>query len=261
VQALNERPEDCCLKHGTLAHWAVVGTLCVLAGCAANATGQRSQGPESGPAYFTQNTAAGYRYAHNWVDRPCFTIDLPGHEWVLQSATADYVMWRQGIHALKLYLTDNRKEQFAVSGMNGDDALRAFIGFELDYIKPKFENDFSPAPTLRRNGTGLWALWKWEGHKGKRAGVGKAQPSDQKHLLGSLWLDPWVLTFDWATPKLDEPDGGPELRAVLESLMFHPQCFASMRSGETWSEPDGGGAQLAPRARPVVKATVGPAHQ
>ncbi len=249
------------MKQRTLVRCALVGTLfCgVLVGCSASTTGLRSQGSDAGPAYFTQSTAEGYRYAHNWVDRPCFTIDLPGHDWVLQSATADYVMWKQGAYALKLYLTDNRKEEFAVSGMNAEDALRAFIGFELDYIKPKFENDFSPAPTMRRNGNGLWALWKWEGHKGKRAGVGKAQPSDQKHLLASLWLDPWVLSFDWATPKMDGPDNGsPELRAALESIVFHPQCFSSMRSGETWTQTDGGGAQLGPRARPIVKATVVP---
>ena len=111
--------------------------------------GARQSGPDVAPAYFTQMTSGGYRYAHNWVDRPCFTIDLPGTEWILQSATADFVLWRKGPYLLKVYLTDNRESAFAVSGMTSEDALRAFVGFELDFIRPKFEKSSSPAPSLR----------------------------------------------------------------------------------------------------------------
>lgn len=249
------------MKQRTLAPWALT-CLIVLAGCTAQQPvppGARSKGEDEGPAYFTQVTATGYRYAHNWVDRPCFTIDLPGNDWILQSATADYVLWHNGDHALKVYLTDNRVSAFAVGGMSGEDALRAFIGFELDFIKPKFEKDDSPPPSMRTNETGLWALWRWEGRVGRRAGVGKPQPADQRHLLASLWLDPWVLTFDWATQKLDTPDrDSPELLAAVRSIKFEPKCFATMRSGETWAQPDGGGAQLrggsVPQGAPSVES-------
>lgn len=238
------------MNHTTLALRTRTG-LTLLAGCLAVAgcatrnpvpPGARVQGEDLGPAYFTQATEYGYRYAHNWIDRPCFTIDLPGNDWVLQSATADYVLWHKGDYALKLYLTDNRTDQFAVGGMDAEQALRAFIGFELDFIKPKFEKSTSPAPNLRTNENGVWALWRWEGRVGRRAGVGKAQPAEQRHLIASLWLDPWVLSFDWATSKLDLPDvDSPELLAAVRSLRFVPQCFATMRSGETWAAPQGGG--------------------
>lgn len=229
-----------------------------LSGCGAMQpvpSGARDQGsPDAGPAYFTQATEYGYRYAHNWVDRPCFTIDLPGSNWVLQSATADYVLWRNGDYALKVYLNDNRQNAFAVSGMDSSDALRAFIGYELDFIRPKFEKSDSPPPSVRTNETGVWALWRWEGKIGRRAGVGKSQPANQRHLLASVWLDPWVLSFDWATSNLESADhDSPELLAAVRSLQFVPQCFSTMRSGETWTSPTGGGAHLgneAPAVRP-----------
>lgn len=234
------------MKQRTLAIGTIALGLAALAGCSAGnpvPSGARTQGEDTGPAYFTQATATGYRYAHNWVGRPCFTIDLPGNAWVLQSATADYVLWHNGDYALKVYLTDNRQSAFAVSGMTPDDVLRAFIGFELDFIRPKFEKQSSPPPAMRTNETGLWALWRWEGRMGRRGGVGKARPADQRHLLASLWLDPWVLTFDWATSKLENPDvDSPELVAAVRSLHFVPECFAAMRSGETW--PDDGASHL-----------------
>lgn len=231
--------------------------LFVLAGCAAHQgdvpPGARYQGNDLAPGYFTEATEGGYRYAHNWVDRPCFTLDLPGSDWVLQSATADYVLWHRGDHVLKVYLTDNRSVAFAVSGMSPEEALRAFIGYEEDYIKPKFEKHSSPSPSMRTNETGLWALWRWEGREGHRAGVGKMQPADQRHLIASLWLDPWVISFDWATAKMDAPDvDSPELVYAVRSLHFYPHCFQNMRSGETWTKPEGGGAQLGPQRPHVV---------
>jgi hypothetical protein len=235
------------LRQQTLVLWTLAG-LAILAGCSASnpvPPGARGQGVDTAPAYFTQATETGYRYAHNWIDRPCFVIDLPGPNWVLQSATADYVLWHKGDHALKVYLTDNRESAFAVSGMTGEDALRAFIGFELDFIRPKFEKQSSPSPILRTRNTGLWALWRWEGRMGRRAGVGKAQPADQRHMIASLWLDPWVLSFDWATSKLELPDiDSPDLLYAVRSLQFVPQCFDEMRSGETWQHE--GGSQFGP---------------
>ena len=251
--------EDHGLKLRTLAICTVAGAL-FMTGCAARTPvppGARNQGDDLAPGYFTQATETGYRYAHNWVDRPCFTIDLPGTNWVLQSATADYVLWHKGDHALKVYLADNRAVQYAVAGMSPEGALRAFIGYELDFIRPKFEKQISPAPSLRTNDTGLWALWRWEGRIGRRAGVGRPQPADQRHLLASLWLDPWVISFDWATTNLQSPDvDSPELVHAVRSLTFYPQCFQQMRSGETWTTDDGAGAHLsAPRVIPEDAST------
>jgi len=168
------------------------------------------------------------------------------------------VLWHKGDHALKVYLADNRQVAFAVSGMSGEDALRAFVGYELDFIKPKFEKHISPAPLLRVNDNGIWALWRWEGRMGRRSGVGTAQPAEQKHLLASLWLDPWVLSFDWATARMDLPDAdSPELLEAVRSLRFFPECFESMRSGETWSQVEGGGSHLG-GDRPKVQAPKAP---
>jgi hypothetical protein len=243
------------LNQRILATCSLAGLL-LITGCAGRQPvppGARYQGPDLAPGYFTQATETGYRYAHNWVDRPCFTIDLPGSDWVLQSATADYVLWHKGNHALKVYLADNRDLAFGVAGMDSEQALRAFLGYELDFIKPKFEKNSSPPPSLRTNETGLWALWRWEGRGGRRAGVGKPQPADQRHLLASLWLDPWVISFDWATSKMDSPDiDSPELVYAVRSLKFVPQCFQQMRSGETWSAPEGGGAHLGQEQPRVV---------
>ncbi|HYC54336.1 MAG TPA: hypothetical protein VEL28_05295 [Candidatus Binatia bacterium] len=229
------------MKQRTLARWGLAGLL-VVAGCSASQDpelipGSRRSGTSDAPAYFSQSTDYGYRYAHNWVNRPCFTIDLPGHNWVLQSATPDFVMWNRGDHTLKVYLTDNRVSAFAVGGMDAEQALRAFIGFELDYIKPKFDRDFSPPPMINVASQGMYALWQWEGRGGRRAGVGRAQPADQRHTIISLWIDPFVLSFDWATANIAKPDTSIEVQEILESLDFYPECFASMRSGETWVAP------------------------
>jgi hypothetical protein len=50
-------------------------------------------------------------------------------------------------------------------------------------------------------------------------------------------MDPWVLSFDWATTEVEADYFGPtpEMIDMLESLRFHPACFAAMRTGETWS--------------------------
>ncbi len=201
--------------------------------------GARTEDSGEGPAFFTQATPTGIRYAHNWVGRPCFIFDLPGNDWQLQETTADYVLYRRGSNVLKVYLTDNRLVDFAVAGMGTEGALRAFVGAELDFVRPKFTNYYSTPPRLKTNEHGTWALWRWEGREGKRAGVGKAQPSDQKHMVASLWVDPWVLSFDFATTDVEattEPTG--DIRQILESLTFHPRCFRSMRQGETWNERD-----------------------
>ena len=67
--------------------------------------------------------------------------------------------------------------------------------------------------------------------------TGSRAPVDQRHVVASLWMDPWVLSFDWATTEVEADYFGPtpEMIDMLESLRFHPACFAAMRTGETWS--------------------------
>ena len=223
-----------------------VAALCLSAGCTM-ADLRASNGPhpgrdfvgdnsdQAGPAYFTQSTRTGSRYAHNWVRRPCFSLELSDRDWILQSATANYVLWRRGADVLKVYLADNREIGYAVSGMDPEGALRAFVGYELDFVRPKFEESRATPDEMDSNDHGIWAHWSWEGRSGRRAGVGKAKPADQLHHVSSLWLDPWVLSFDWATRDMTAPfarDG--EMAEVLRSLAFHPECFEEMRTGETW---------------------------
>ena len=164
---------------------AVATCLSVLTACSATQTpthpgaAAAGGGPtQEGPAYFTQATSTGARYAHNWVRRPCFTLEVPGGGWILETATADYVQWRRGGEVLKVYLADNRDAAFAVSGMNPEGVLRGFIGYELDYVRPKFEISRAVPPQIDLNAQGVWAHWGWEGRSGKRAGVGRGKPAD-----------------------------------------------------------------------------------
>ncbi len=192
---------------------------------------------DPGPAYFTQATDTGQRYAHNWIGRPCFTIDLPGYDWVLNEATADHVVWRFGDQILKAYLTDNRDSGFAARGMSREEALRAFVGFEVDFVSTKFQGHRIEPPKMENGKYGTMCRWGWAGHGGRRAGVGKGKPLDQRHRLVSLWLDPWVLTFDLGGTDLTGESLDPALlEGVLDSLVFHPKCFEAMRSGETWAQ-------------------------
>ncbi len=241
----------------------LAGVLFLIAACAGCSASSVSQHPgraaadggpdQEGPAYFSQATATGVRYAHNWVGRPCFTLEIPGGAWVLQSATSDFVLWRRGPEVLKAYLADNREDGFAVSGMNPEGILRAFVGYELDYVRPKFEISRSAPPQIDINEQGVWAHWRWEGRSGLRAGVGKAKPADQKHLISSLWIDPWVLSFDWATSQVDYPyERSAEMAGVLRSLDFHPECFAEMRTGETWPTAEPAGPEQAPPPAPAT---------
>ena len=54
-----------------------------------------------------------------------------------------------------------------------------------------------------------------------------------------------MLSFDWATANLTGPNvESPELVDAVRSLKFRPECFSTMRSGETWEQPSGGGAHM-----------------
>ena len=190
---------------------------------------------EDAPAYFTQVTPTGFRYGHNWEERPCFTIDLDSTAWKLEEATADRVVWSRGEQHLALYLADDRKGKFAVAGMDGEQALSAFMGYELDFVKPRFDLQTTSAPRMAKDVNGIWMQWGWEGRGGKRAASTVDRPADQRHTIISLWIDPWVLSFDWATTDLNIAFGPtPTMLDVIESLHFYPECFAAMSPGETW---------------------------
>jgi hypothetical protein len=48
----------------------------------------------------------------------------------------------------------------------------------------------------------------------------------------SLWLDPWVMSFDWATTDPNGPkEPTLEMIMTLESLTFYPECFRARKDG------------------------------
>jgi hypothetical protein len=208
-----------------------IASAIVTSGCTYIA-GKRK---DEAPAYFSQVTPTGMRYGHNWAERPCFTIDLDGSGWKLEEATADRVVWSRGELHLALYLADNRTGRFAVAGMDGQQALESFMGYELDFVKPRFDFQVSYPPKLAQDDSGVWMQWGWEGHGGKRSNTTVDKPADQRHVIASLWVDPWVLSFDWATTDMNIPlQPTPAMIDVIESLHFYPQCFGAMDPGETW---------------------------
>ena len=76
--------------------------------------------------------------------------------------------------------------------------------------------------------------WGWTGTGGKRKGTETQAPADQRHVIISLWVDPWVMSFDWASDEVSAIDGPTlEMIETLESLDFHPECFSAMVPGET----------------------------
>jgi len=211
------------------------------------------KGMDEAPAYFTQVTPTGIRYGHNWDDRPCFTLDLEGTSWKLEEATSDRVVWSQGDQHLAIYLADNRKARFAVAGMDPSAALESFMGYELDFLKPRFDMQRTYPPKLAQDENGVWMQWGWEGMGGKRMSTAVDKPADQRHAIASLWVDPWVLSLDWATTDLSLTLGAtPAMIAVIESLHFYPDCFAAMNPGETWGP--GATESTDPGAPAVMKA-------
>jgi hypothetical protein len=220
-------------------------TLLVVAlsvsGCAA-AIAKVANKQADAPSFFTEVTATGVRYAHNWPERPCFTIDLAGTSWKFVDSTADNVPWERGTEVLRVYLTDNRTARFAVADMDIEEVLRAFMAYELEYVQPWFEFQVSHSPRMAEDYNGIWMQWGWEGHAGKRRAARVDQPADQRHVIQSLWVDPWVLSLDWATTDLaGEPGTTPANIDTLESVTFYPDCFKRLEPGSTWRQQAGSG--------------------
>ena len=199
-----------------------VALLAVLAasGCA------QLRPQEEAPAYFTQVTDKGWLYAHNWAGAPCFTMELLGETWRLALSTPEKVDWARGDEFLSIIFTDNRKIGFAVAEMTPEDILRAFLGYEAEHTRPLFDYAVMRQPRFTTEYDGTWMAWGWEGRGGKRRGVKSQVPADQSHVIMSLWLDPYVMSFDWGSKSAMAPrEPTLEMIMVLESLEFRPECF------------------------------------
>jgi hypothetical protein len=182
--------------------------------------------PSEAPAYYTQVTDKGWLYAHNWAGAPCFTIELLGETWRLAKSDPEKITWVRGEEVLSIMLEDNRKLGFAVAKMLPEDALRAYLGYQAEIIRPLFEFQIIHPPKFTTEYDGTWMGWGWEGKGGKRRGVRAGIPADQKHVVMSLWQDPYVMSFDWGgkgTTGATEPTL--EMVMMLETLEFHPECF------------------------------------
>jgi uncharacterized protein YceK len=204
-----------------------------LSGCAILASRMISRDADA-PSFFTEVTASGLRYAHNWPERPCFTIELPGSAWKFVDSSPDNVQWQRGQQVLRVYLTDNTATGFAVSDMDVEQVLRAFMAYEIEYVQPWFEFQVSHPPLIAEDYNGIWMQWGWEGHGGKRRAARVDEPADQRHVVHSLWVDPWVLSLDWATTDLSEEPGATPFKIdTLESVTFYPDCFKALLAGDT----------------------------
>ena len=222
-----------------------------VTGCAA--IGENIFAKQAAPSYFTQVTPAGYLYAHNYPDRPCFTVELPGQGWRFLESTPDNVQWLRGGEVLRIYLTDNREARFAVAGMNSEQVLRSFVAYEIEYVQPWFDFHITATPRMAENFNGVWMQWGWEGHGGKRRAARVDEPADQRHVVHSLWLEPWVLSLDWATTDLTVEAGATPLKIdTLESVEVRDKCLTAMRSNRYGRTPDGRGpSSTAPPSTPA----------
>jgi len=199
---------------------AALLTAMSASGCA------RLSAPSEAPAYYTQVTDKGWLYAHNWAGVPCFTIELLGENWRLVKSDPEKITWTRGEEVLSIMFDDNRKLGFAVAKMLPEDALRAYLGYQAEIIRPLFEYQVIRQPRFTTEYDGTWMGWGWEGTGGKRRGVKAGVPADQRHVVMSLWQDPYVMSFDWGgkgTTVTSEPTL--EMVMVLETLEFHPGCF------------------------------------
>jgi hypothetical protein len=123
-----------------------------------------------------------------------------------------------------MYFTDNRIVQFSHVATPGETVLRGFLGYELSHVRPSFAFPDTEAPKFARDNNGEWMQWGWQGLGGLER-QGYEAPSDQRHVLANLWVEPWVMSFDWATERIYTMGGPtPEMIDILDSLEFDPTC-------------------------------------
>jgi hypothetical protein len=209
--------------------------VALLAVCVGATGCARLRPPAEAPAYFTQVTNRGWLYAHNWAEVPCFSLELFGETWRLLQSNPSKVDWARGDEFLSIVFSDNRRLGFAVAQMLPEDVMRAYLGYEAEHIRPMFDYQVMGQPKFANEVDGLWMGWSWEGRGGKRRGAKSTVPADQKHVILSVWRDPYVISFDWGTRRLDAPSTPTlEMISMLETLEFHPDCF-SARLPASWS--------------------------
>ena len=197
----------------------------VLVGCSQTEQRLRAEAP----AYINRVTEDGYSYSHNWEGSPCFTANLQGSDWVFEESLAERVRWSRGDIVLSIYFSDNRTQRFAAAGMGSEDILRAFLAYELEYIRPNFDFQLTKPPKFASVEDSLWMQWGGTGTGGKRQRTEPQAPADQRHVIISLWIDPFVMSFDWASADLKALEGPTlEMIETLENLEFHPECFSAM---------------------------------
>jgi hypothetical protein len=174
--------------------------------------------------YTTTPLANATLYHHHWPGFPCYSIKLSGKSWQLIDTSAARVRWRKENTILSVFFTDNRLTHFSTVLAPGERVLRDFLGYELSYVRPSFSLHTSQPPRFANNGNGDWMQWAWQG-LGGQVYDGEVAPADQRHVIANLWLEPWVMSFDWATERLYTINGPtPEMIDVLDSLEFDPAC-------------------------------------
>ena len=197
--------------------------LSLLIGC----TQTNVQGPSAAieqELYTTTSLSNAVLYHHRWPGFPCYSLKLPGQDWELVDSNAARVRWRKNDSVLSVYFTDNRLTHFTPVLGPGERVLRDFLGYELSYVRPSFALHTSQPPKFARDDNGKWMQWAWQG-LGGREESGQSAPADQRHVIANLWLEPWVMSFDWATERLYTINGPtPEMVEILENLEFDPIC-------------------------------------
>ena len=174
--------------------------------------------------FTTTQLANSVLYHHRWPGFPCYSMKLSGQNWKLLDSTAARARWEKDDAVLSVYFTDNRLTRFSTVFAPGERVLRDFLGYELSYVRPSFSVYTAQPPKFANDTNGEWMQWAWQGLGGREA-EGNSAPADQRHVIANLWLEPWVMSFDWASERLYTINGPtPGMIAVLESLEFDPTC-------------------------------------
>jgi len=205
-----------------LSRWSLLAAT-LLVGCSqTNAPGPSATNDND--LYSTTELSNSILYHHRWPGFPCYSVKLTGKNWKLVDSTAQRARWRKDDKVLSVYFTDNRLARFSPVLAPGERVLRDFLGYELSYVRPSFSLHTSQPPKFAKDVNGEWMQWAWQGLGGRGEGE-QSVPADQRHVIANLWLEPWVMSFDWATERLYTIKGPtPEMVEVLESLEFDPTC-------------------------------------
>jgi hypothetical protein len=195
-----------------------------LGACACSLGHRGGHGPAEAELYATTPLANSVLYHHRWPGFPCYSLQLPGQGWELLDSSAARARWSKGDQVLSIYFTDNRVARFSHVIAPSETVLRGYLGYELSYVRPSFAFPETDPPRFANDDNGAWMQWGWQGLGGLEID-GRAAPADQRHVIANLWVDPWVMSFDWATERFYSMSGPtPAMIDVLDSLEFDPTC-------------------------------------